>query len=291
MSGLGPSTDKIFNVLLDLKKSGLKEKTIVGIGSRLRYLAKNVNLDDPEAVKLFMAQKECADSYKHCLVKTYNYYVKYHGLAWDKPKYRPINKLFKVPTKEAIEKIIASASPKYATIFRLLMETGASPIELHKVTLRDIDFDKGTITIPGCKGHKARVIKLKPSTIGLLRLYLSEHEAFPTSLYMGKEFRKYRDRLAKKLNDPTIRQIRLYDLRHYFGTMLYHKTKDILYTMEQMGLSQLKTALVYVRLIAFGEDEFTSAVAKDIQEACKLIEAGFEYVTEMEGAKIFRKRK
>jgi len=135
------------------------------------------------------------------------------------------------------------------------------------------------------------VIKLKTSTIGLLKLYLGKYEAFPTSLYMGKEFRKYRDRLAKKLNDPSFKQIRLYDLRHYFGTMLYHKTKDIIYTMEQMGLSQLKTALVYVRLIAFGEDEFTSAVAKDIQEACKLIEAGFEYVTEMDGAKIFRKRK
>ena len=117
--------------MLDLRKSGLKEKTIVGIGCRLRCLAKNVDLDDPEAVKLFIAKKECADSYKHCLVKTYNYYVKYHGLSWDKPKYRPINKLFRVPTKEAIEKIIASASPKYATIFRLLMETGASPIELH----------------------------------------------------------------------------------------------------------------------------------------------------------------
>jgi hypothetical protein len=32
-------------------------------------------------------------------------------------------------------------------------------------------------------------------------------------------------------------------------------------------------------------------VAHDLEEACKLVEAGFEYVMEMEGAKIFRKRK
>jgi integrase len=274
-----------------LRKSGLKDKTIVGIGSRLRYISRSADLHDPEAVKLFIANKNCADSYKHCLVKTYNYYATFHGLSWIKPRYRPINKLFKVPTKEAIEKIIASASPKYATVFRLLMETGASPIELHHVTLRDIDFDKGTITIPGCKGHKARVIKLKHSTVGLLKTYMSQHSGFPTSVYMGKEFRKYRDRLAKKFNDPAFKQIRLYDLRHYFGTMLYHKTKDILYTMEKMGLTKLETALVYVRLIAFGEDEYTSAVAKNLKEAQKLIEAGFEYVTEMDGAKIFRKRK
>jgi hypothetical protein len=28
-----------------------------------------------------------------------------------------------------------------------------------------------------------------------------------------------------------------------------------------------------------------------IEEACKLVEAGFEYITEMEGVKLFRKRK
>jgi len=32
-------------------------------------------------------------------------------------------------------------------------------------------------------------------------------------------------------------------------------------------------------------------VAKTLQEACNLIEQGFEYVTEMDGVKIFRKRK
>ena len=34
-----------------------------------------------------------------------------------------------------------------------------------------------------------------------------------------------------------------------------------------------------------------SAVAKDIKKAHELIEAGFEYVTEMDGVKIFRKMK
>jgi len=35
-------------------------------------------------------------------------------------------------------------------------------------------------------------------------------------------------------------------------------------------------------------DEFHTATVKD---ACKLIEVGFEYVTEISGTKIFRKRK
>jgi hypothetical protein len=40
-----------------------------------------------------------------------------------------------------------------------------------------------------------------------------------------------------------------------------------------------------------GETNYISKVAKTEKEICSLIEAGFEYVTEFEGAKIFRKRK
>jgi len=38
-------------------------------------------------------------------------------------------------------------------------------------------------------------------------------------------------------------------------------------------------------------NEFTVRVAKTLDEACKLVEAGFDYVTDFEGDKIFRKRK
>jgi hypothetical protein len=45
------------------------------------------------------------------------------------------------------------------------------------------------------------------------------------------------------------------------------------------------------QLINFESDEFHSATAKTVQEAQKLIEAGFEYVCEFSDVKIFRKRK
>jgi uncharacterized cupin superfamily protein len=37
--------------------------------------------------------------------------------------------------------------------------------------------------------------------------------------------------------------------------------------------------------------EFHVKVASDLDEACKLLEVGFEHVTDMDGKKIFRKRK
>ncbi len=39
------------------------------------------------------------------------------------------------------------------------------------------------------------------------------------------------------------------------------------------------------------DDEYVCKVTKGINEAKKLIEAGFEYVTEINGEKLFRKRK
>ena len=38
-------------------------------------------------------------------------------------------------------------------------------------------------------------------------------------------------------------------------------------------------------------EEYSVKVASNVEESCKLIEVGFEFVTEMEDKKIFRKRK
>jgi hypothetical protein len=73
--------------------------------------------------------------------------------------------------------------------------------------------------------------------------------------------------------------------------MTYAKTKDILYVKDLMGHSKIETTMIYTKLVNFRTDEWISRVAKTVEEACGLVESGFEYVTEMEGAKIFRKRK
>jgi len=39
------------------------------------------------------------------------------------------------------------------------------------------------------------------------------------------------------------------------------------------------------------DDEYHCRIAKTVEEAVKLIEAGFEYVCDMDGVKLFRKRK
>ena len=52
----------------------------------------------------------------------------------------------------------------------------------------------------------------------------------------------------------------------------------------------IQNTLIYTHLVNFSEDEYETASASTVKEACDLINVGYEYVTEMEGIKIFRKR-
>jgi len=79
--------------------------------------------------------------------------------------------------------------------------------------------------------------------------------------------------------------------RHWKATMEYHRTKDILYVKELLGHRSIQSTLIYTQLVNFDEEEFTCKVAKSIDEVKELVEAGFEYVCDYEGYKVFRKRK
>jgi hypothetical protein len=57
------------------------------------------------------------------------------------------------------------------------------------------------------------------------------------------------------------------------------------------GHKNIKNTLIYTQLINFEDDEYIYKTVKSLKEATELIEAGFEYVTEMDGCKLFRKRK
>jgi len=92
--------------------------------------------------------------------------------------------------------------------------------------------------------------------------------------------------------DTTIQQIRLYDFRHFKATMEYHKTRDLLHVKALLGHKDLRTTLRYTQLLETLEtEEYHCKTATNIKEATQLIENGFTYVTEIDGTKLFRKRK
>ena len=253
---------KILTVLVKLKNLGLSDNTLRSYRYRLERIAKHVDLDKPELVSRCISNVNGSNAYKESFAKAYSHCVRICGLSWSRPRYKYEREIPRIPTKEAIEKIIARSSRKYATIFRLLAKTCAMPHELHRTALRDIDLDKQTIAIQGLKGHSSRIFKLRPQTAAMLSIYLKEHghttPLFPNSKAMLKAWTRTRNELAKKLQEPQLKAIRLYDLRHYYATMTYHRTKDILFVKQQLGHKKLETTLIYTQLVNFGEEECTA---------------------------------
>lgn len=190
-----------------------------------------------------------------------------------------------------------NSSRKYASAFSIIRDSGIRPIECARILVKDIDFNRKTINIRTAKDGTARIVKIKDDTIARLREYIGIKEygqndkLYPSSEILGKMWRISRKRAVKKTKLPELENIRLYDLRHYQATMLYHKTKDILYVKHVLGHKRIDSTLRYTQLINFESDEWTHGIAKTIQEACELITKGFEYVCDFEGKKLFRKRK
>jgi len=115
---------------------------------------------------------------------------------------------------------------------------------------------------------------------------------FPSShRHFARYFGMQRAKVAAKLKNERINKITFHTLRHWKATMEYAKTKDILHVMKMLGHRNIQNTLLYTQLISFESDEFHSATAATVQDAQKLVEAGFEYVCDFNDTKLFRKRK
>ncbi|MDH5437457.1 MAG: site-specific integrase [Candidatus Bathyarchaeota archaeon] len=148
------------------------------------------------------------------------------------------------------------------------------------------------------KNSNPRIFKVSSKLIDMLNaLPKTSKRVFGDRSMLGRKATLYRSRklIAKKLQNPRILRIHFHTLRHWKATILYHQTKDVIYVKNFLGHKRIENTLLYIQLAEtiFKDvsDQFISRVAKTVKGARSLIEAGFEYVTDMNGLKIFRKRK
>jgi integrase len=232
---------------------------------------------------------------KQKLINNYEYFVQTHGLKWERPFYKTPEVIPIIPKTESVTKIISAATERNATIFTILAETGLECAELSSMTRSQIDTEQRIISAKGCKGHASRTFKLEQETAELLRIYMHKHpeeHPFPTPKAISQAWRQHRNRTASKLNEPELKNVLMRNLRNYSGAQLYFKTQDPILIMRHLGHKKLETTMHYLRGIQLdGEEEYTCKSVTTIQEATQLIEAGFQYVTEMDGIKLFKKRK
>jgi len=279
-----------------MKNNGLSDSNIATVSHKLNQISKFANLLDPEEVKTYIANAKISNHSKQKLANCYQYFTQTHDIKYEKPKYKWERKIPLIPTTQNIDKVISATGRKYATIFTILKETGLETKELETVHLADIDAERGIINAQGCKGHNSRSIKLCPKTADMLRAYLEKYTGnrpFPIARRMGEQWRRTRNRLANKLNEPQLKTIPLRNLRHYFATRTYDRTKDILLVKQLLGHKKLETTMFYTQLVTFTEDEeYTCKATTDSKEAQNLLEHGFIYqLTTPDGLMLFKKRK
>ncbi len=289
----------VVNFVWELKKRGYKETTIrQNYAKILKQLSKDCNLNNPESVLIYLATKDISEGRKELIVDCYANFCKWKKLPFSKPRYHRVDKLPHVPFQKDIESLL-SALPKKTGIFtRAVYETGARAGEVWALKWVDVDFQNQALTINKPeKGSRARRLKVSSQMIGLIStlkrtceyVFRKHPKARLDSLeaYYIREKKK----ICNALCNPAIVNITWKSLRHYFATMTYAKTKDLLYVKEQLGHVNIMNTMVYTHLINLDSEEFTCKVAKSIEECSQLIEAGYSYVCEMDNARLFKKRK
>jgi hypothetical protein len=73
--------------------------------------------------------------------------------------------------------------------------------------------------------------------------------------------------------------------------MEYNKTRDILHVMKILGHKIIQNTLLYAAYQLPRRGRIYFKIASTVEEAKQLIEVGFDYVCDVDSAKLFRKRK
>lgn len=282
------------------KKRNLAPETI---NKRKQHLARLVqdgaNLDDPETIESVLATGDYKIPSKWLLVNAYRSYCKMFNIQWEpiKVKYQPRTPY--MPTEEET-KIFIAGLPKVLSIFcRALFETGARRGELTKLEWTDINEENCSISINHPeKGSNARTNRVSRECLDLLMSLPKKHgicvfNPRPTS--MDGNFNRQRSKLAAKLQKPQFLKIHFHTFRHLRGTLDVHNHIPLFEVKERLGHRCISSTEKYVhwnrQLYQDKSDRYYFAAVSTVEQAQKLIETGFEYVTDMEGMKLFRKPK
>jgi integrase/recombinase XerD len=221
-------------------------------------------------------------------------------MQFTSPRYRRVQRLPFIPLESEVDAVISACGKKTACFLQLMKETGVRPGEAWNLRWIDIDSERRCVNILPEKDSNPRQL---PVTIRLLGMLNNQQKKYnyvfrnPTvnsvrHLHRFREvYREQRKRISVKLQNPRLNQITFKTLRHWKATKEYHRTKDILHVMQLLGHKNIQNTLVYTHLVNFESDDYVCKVANTVKEASELVEAGFDYVCDIEGCKVFRKRK
>ncbi len=284
-----------------MKKEGNREATIFGRSKLIRILhLRGANLYDPDSVKDTIAKQKWCEGRKANAVDSYSAFLRMAGGTWQAPKYKPIRKIPFVPKETEIDQLITGCSHRAATFLQLLKETGARGGEAWMLEKDWIDYESNTVSITPEKDSNPRIFHISQKLVGMLRSLPDDYgkRVFSNTNmpldHFRDNFTQQRKRIAHHVQNPRLQRISFKTLRTWKGTMEYHRTKDILYVMSVLGHKNIKNTLVYIQLEESPiqrRNRLHLQSRQNRKRSLVLIEAGFEYVCDFDGHKLFRKRK
>jgi integrase len=284
---------------LKLRNKGYSKTTLEGQSKALKQIAKHSDLEKSNKVLNYVLSLSCSNSRKMVLLNAYANYCMIYKIPFNKPKIIREAKEPYIPTNEDINALI-DALPKRTSIFcQFLKETASRAGEAWNTKFADIDNERRLVRISPEKNSNPRTVKISANLLDRIdKLTRRSEYIFQINSTDHKTiirlFEKQRKRIAEKIQNPKLNQIHFHTFRHYTATMTYRKTRDILFVKTLLGHKAINNTLKYIQysnMLENNTDEWTCQIAQTIQEATTLIESGFEYVTEMDGAKLFKKRK
>jgi integrase len=250
---------EIVNVMLWMKNNAYEPTTIKRVGKELRHLQRNCNISQPEAVKTYVASKQCSNARKENLIESYAIVIKSLKLTWNQPFYERYDKKRRAPKEQLIDFMINHFRLEMALKLSMSKDLGTRPIELLWLKVNDIDLATGTVSITGAKHTIGREQKLKTKSLELLKIYIQKHQLTnndrlyntTTSDILSTDYRHARNKLAEDYNMPELKQICLYDFRRFKGTRVYHLTNGkLLEVKNALGHKDLRSVEKYITMDA-----------------------------------------
>jgi integrase len=278
-----------------LRNDGYAPSTVKGCSGFLTRLEnRGVDIFKPEHVKQFIAEQKWTNHSKATMITYYDIFAKTMHLLWDPPRYRYEQKIPWIPLEKEIDDLVAGCGKKTATFLRLLKETGLRFGEALRLEWTDVDVEKSSVVTNNPeKGSRPRILPISQTLKAMLNsLPRKQKKIFPaTKNTISCNFRKQRNAVSVKLKNPRLNQITFHTLRHYFATMLYAKTLNLLKVQQALGHRNINNTMIYVQLVDFKSEDYDVQVAENVEEAKKLGEAGFEHYDTIGSSHLYRKRK
>ena len=291
---------KILELCLYMKRQNYSEETI-----RLNRIALKVlydrgaNLFDTDSVKDVIAKQTWSSNRKKNVINAYSMFLKLNKMTWEPPRCKVTETIPYIPTEQQIDALISAAPKKLSTFLLLLKETAMRRKEPLRLEWINVDAERNTITLNEPEKHSnARIWKVTPQLIARLNALPKNSQKVFGNCKMDTLKSAYlhlRKKMAVKLQDPKLIRITFHTIRHWKGTMLYHKTKDPFYVRDFLGHKSMKNTEKYVNIerkmfAEYGNDEFTVKVTDKPEEATKYLEVGYEWVGVKDNLIFLRKR-